>query len=1032
MATAYDDGTIGLIAKIENLSHKGKGDFTSMVYDLKTQTTANHVTVDFEGIKYLNHVKTEIDMDVNMDLEKMKFTFADNTIRMNALEMKMKGFVAMPGDDIDMDLELSSSKTSFKDLLSMIPAAYTKDFNSVKASGKMAVNGKVKGILNATSLPTFNFNILAENANFRYPDLPLGVNNINLKMNVNSPSSDLDKMIVNVSKFHVEIDKSPFDARFLLKNPMSDPYVEAYTKGTIVLDDLAKAFPLNEQGIEQLSGTIKANLDTKTRMSFVTNEEYEKVDMKGDFAVTNLNYKGEGMPKVFIKDMKMEFTPQNVKVDNFDAQLGKSDLQASGTLDNILTYFSGSKTMTGNLTVRSNNFDANEWMQAGEPAPADPNQPTKKIEDTTSTAGSGEVFDKFDVTLDADFKDITYETYNIKNTVGKGHFTPSRMEFKQLSTQVGKSDFYIQGVLTNVFGYLFDNETMGGSALFRSKFMDANELMKITAPPADPNAKKETKPAAAAEVKPAPTKPKDGSELFGKFNVNADVAIDKLIFEDYKMTNISGIGNFKHDIFQVSNFQMQVGNSDIKTSGIIENAIDWLFYSNENIKGVIDLESNFFDLNQFMVAAPAPATKESEQLPPKQPSSEAVEPFLVPADMNFVIQAHFKELLYDKVNIKNAEGTLNLENEMVNMSGIKANAFGGMMEMNGSYDSKVKDKPKFDFSLDIQKFLLNEAFNQLNTVQAIAPVAKYVDGKFNTKLTISGLLGKDMLPDYSTLNSTGLLETLDAVVKNFKPLNDVANKLKVDDIKQLAIKNTKNFYTIKDGKVKINPFDVSYKDIKMNIGGEHGILQTMDYDIKMTIPRALLEKNKVTSAANAGIDLLSGQASKLGINLKQGENINLLVNLTGSISQPKINVKLLGMDGSSVSDGIKDKVGDKIADAKADAQAKADSLKNLATNKIKAEQERLQKAAEAKADSLKRVAEQKVKEQTQKVMDDAKKKADAEAQKLKDKLSDEAKKKADAEAKKLKDKIDDDVKKKAKDELDKLKQKYNPFKKKDN
>ena len=82
-------------------------------------------------------------------------------------------------------------------------------------------------------------------------------------------------------------------------------------------------------------------------------------------------------------------------------------------------------------------------------------------------------------------KDIVYDTYHITNNIGKGHFPPNNMEFEQLSTQMGKSDFLIQGSLDNVFGYLFDDGTLGGSAIFRSDFMDANELMDLTTPPTE-------------------------------------------------------------------------------------------------------------------------------------------------------------------------------------------------------------------------------------------------------------------------------------------------------------------------------------------------------------------------------------------------------------------------------------------------------------------------------------------------------------------------------------------------------------------
>ncbi|MGB0984585.1 MAG: AsmA-like C-terminal region-containing protein [Saprospiraceae bacterium] len=1025
----YDDGTMPILAKIENLNHSGKGDFTSLIYDLKTKTTADAISVNFDGVKYLNKVKTGIDLDINIDMDKMKFTIGKNDISMNALALSLEGFVAMPGDDINMDLKLGSPSTNFKDLLSMIPAAYTKDFSGVKASGQMTLNGMVKGTLNETSIPAFNFNASAKDANFRYPDLPLGINNINTTIKINSPSSDLDKLTVDVPNFHIEIDKSPFDAKFLLKNPMSDPYIETVAKGTIILDDLAKAFPLSEQGVEELGGTIKANLDTKTRMSYVTEEKYDQVEMKGDLAISNMDYVGAGMPKVTIKDMKMEFTPQNVIVDNFDTKLGTSDLQMSGTLDNILTYFSGTKTMKGVLKVRSNKFDANEWL-GGETTETAVNEPTVQIEDTTTVATSTtEVFDKFDFTLDAEFKDVTYDIYHIRNTVGKGHFLPNQMEFEQMSTQVGKSDFYIQGDLKNVFGYLFDGETLGGNAIFRSKFIDANELMAMTSPSTNDAKGQNGDAPNAANTMPIKT---TDEELFGKFDVNADVQIDKLIYDTYKITDVKGMGNFKHDVFQLADFGVQIGNSDLKATGVINNAIDWLFYSEQKVDGVFDLSSKFFDLNQFMVATPAVATETSKELPPATPApTEDVEPFLVPADMEFVLNADFKEVLYDKMKLKNARGALMVKDEAVNMTDISTDVFGGSMKVNGGYDTKDETKPKFDFALNIQDFFLNRAFDQLNTVQAIAPIAEYVEGKFNTTFTINGLLGKDMMPDFKTLNSNGLLETINAVIKGYKPVSDLANKLNVDELKALAVKNTKNTFEVKDGFVSVRPFDVKIKDIEMNIGGKHGIMQDMDYDIKMAIPRSMLEKSKATALVNTGIDFLGGQASKLGLNLKQGETINILVKMLGTISKPNVKVKLLGMDGTSVSDGVKDKVGDELNKIKEDAKAKADSLKQVAEARLKSEEERIKGLAQAKIDSLKKEAEIKAQAELDKIKNKAKAKADEEIKKATDKLNEEAKKKAAEELKKATDKIDEDLKNKAKSELDKLKNKFkNPFGKK--
>ena len=177
-------------------------------------------------------------------------------------------------------------------------------------------------------------------------------------------------MTIDVPRFSVKVGNNPFDAKFNLKTPISDPDIDATVNGVINLEELSNAFPM--EGIEKMNGIITANLATTAKMSQIDRQEYEKVDMSGDLKVENVNYQQADLPPVLVKDMSMTFNPKNVTLSNFDANLGKSDIKASGTIDNILAYFSPEKTMTGTLKVRSNHFDANEWIPAEEDAPPPP------------------------------------------------------------------------------------------------------------------------------------------------------------------------------------------------------------------------------------------------------------------------------------------------------------------------------------------------------------------------------------------------------------------------------------------------------------------------------------------------------------------------------------------------------------------------------------------------------------------------------------------------------------------------------------
>ena len=97
-------------------------------------------------------------------------------------------------------------------------------------------------------------------------------------------------------------------------------------------------------------------------MSAIDDQDYENIPYGWRFENRKLDYQSDDTPQIQVSDMQMNFSPKYVKLDNFDAQLGKSDIKAEGTIDNILAYFSPDKTMTGKLKIRSNFFDANEWI----------------------------------------------------------------------------------------------------------------------------------------------------------------------------------------------------------------------------------------------------------------------------------------------------------------------------------------------------------------------------------------------------------------------------------------------------------------------------------------------------------------------------------------------------------------------------------------------------------------------------------------------------------------------------------------------
>ena len=78
-----------------------------------------------------------------------------------------------------MDLAFRAPGTSFKEILSLVPAVYLREgFDELQATGSMAVEGRVRGGWGEHAFPALSIDATVRDGGFRYPDLPLAAREI--------------------------------------------------------------------------------------------------------------------------------------------------------------------------------------------------------------------------------------------------------------------------------------------------------------------------------------------------------------------------------------------------------------------------------------------------------------------------------------------------------------------------------------------------------------------------------------------------------------------------------------------------------------------------------------------------------------------------------------------------------------------------------------------------------------------------------------------------------------------------------------
>ncbi len=280
----YSDRESDMAAALEELEFILSGNMAASRTSIVMELAAGNVDFTMGKMPYLKDAKMNFQAEIDALLDSMKFTLRDNLLKINDIALNFSGTVTMPEEDIDLDLIFSTPETSFKSLLSLIPAFYKKDFAELKATGNFTLDGAIKGIYSSadSTLPDITAGLEVKDGVISYPDLPGKITDININGKVQTDGKEMDNTVVDVSRFHFELSGNPFDMTFRLATPMSDPSIAVIAKGKIDLAKLQQAIPLDSITI---NGLIDLSVDMAGRMSMLENKAYDQFRAAGNLRI---------------------------------------------------------------------------------------------------------------------------------------------------------------------------------------------------------------------------------------------------------------------------------------------------------------------------------------------------------------------------------------------------------------------------------------------------------------------------------------------------------------------------------------------------------------------------------------------------------------------------------------------------------------------------------------------------------------------------------------------------------------------------
>ncbi len=464
----FNNAQSNMRMELFDIQHQGKGDFTAKQLDLDTKTTTN-LSFNMNGTSFASRLPLALDAVIGMDMENQKYTFKQNQALVRQLVLQLDGSLQLLEEGQQYDLTFKTPSSSFQNFLALVPSAYSGSLDKVKTSGNFEVNGKVKGKLTETTIPTLDITLKANNASFQFPELPKKVEQILLDTRIQNQTGLPKDTYVDLNQLQFKIDQDVFKAKANVKNLSENALVDAMLQGTLNLGNLNKAYPMPLE--KPLSGTLFADVTTKFDMQSVENGNYQNIQNQGSLKLQNFTYTDEQGKGMQISEAAIAFNPSVLKLEKFVAKTGASDINASGTLDNFYGFLFRNQNLQGNFQLQSNQIKVSDFMTADAAG-------TEKKASTEAL----KIPAFLDCSITANAKTVLYDNLTLKNVSGKLLIKDETVTLQNVKTDIFGGQIAFNGAVSTKNETPTFNMDLGLQAVDIMQSFTQMETLKKIAP----------------------------------------------------------------------------------------------------------------------------------------------------------------------------------------------------------------------------------------------------------------------------------------------------------------------------------------------------------------------------------------------------------------------------------------------------------------------------------------------------------------------------------------------------------------------
>ena len=828
---AYDDLSVPLHIKAQNMDYVGKGDLSKDIFDLSSNIQVKTFDFDYNFGHYINSKTLSADLLTKINTHSLAFEFTKNDLLINSLPVDFVGKFELLKEGYNIDVELHSAKGDLHDVFSALPPEYMDWLNKTKLGGKTEIQAYFKGkyIAEENIRPDLGFKMTIREGYINHQNVPSPVKNLFLNFDSKLPSLNTDSLYVNIDSIFFNIDQDYFSSIIKLKN-LNRPELHAKINGEMDLEKWDRALgvqPLDVKGKYSIhftadgkyetavvqkgrrgTDTIITSIPTFNLQSSLTNGYFKLTSLPQD--IKNISFKlNASNPDGNYKhtDLSIEQLNAHMLSDYIkgyfrlnDFTHVDADLKALLHLGNIKNYCPlESIDIAGDLNL--------DLILKGKYLPDQKQFPLTKA----------------NINLQNGYLKTAYYPHPIEKIqlranaiTDKGTMADMQLKLQPIAFLFEGQPFTIKADLENFEDLQYDITSSGTLDIGKIYRVFSQEGLNVEGT-IKTNLILQGLHSDATAGRYNRLNNSGTAELKG-ITLHSDHFPLPFIIK-------TGLFRFENDKTWFEKFNAVYGKTGITLKGYLFNIVHYALQQNAPLKGRFDLSTEHLYVDEFMAYAGDTTASPTD-------SSGVV---IIPSNVDLTFNVAAGRVTYDSLEIQNFKGSMAIASGKLILHKTGFELINAPIEMDATYASISPHKASFEYHIKADSFNIKRAYNEISLFRDLTSSASKTEGLVSLDYKLSGKLDANMDPIYSSLKGGGVLSLHDVKVNGLKLFSAVSKATHKDSVnnpnlRKVDIKTSiaNNIITLQRTKMKVFGFRPRFEgqvsfDGKLNLTGRLGL-----------------------------------------------------------------------------------------------------------------------------------------------------------------------------------------------------------------